>query len=762
MSGDFHPGNLSFTHGALAPALRQVPAEYQMPVPMQMLPRAADRPNAIRDASSMLLRYWKLILACTLLALLAVPLILAFVAPVYEADALVQLEVGDKGPSRAPTGDMFPVTEQSAPVTAEIELLKSRLILGTVVDRMRLDLIARPHFMPGPTAWQEARPVWLETLRALRLPVDRFAWGPSQIVVDQLDLPPGLMSRPLVLRSRPGGEYTLFDEKRVLLTGSMGVRAHASLPEGEIAMTVASLVGAPGTPYDVALMSRDDSVREFLKNFRATEQGKDSGLVRVTYRGEDPASAARAVNVAIEQYREKDVQWRTAKASRTLDFLKGQMPALKLRVESAEAALTRHKLANNAPDLATETALVLQQSVGAEDSLQRLRQQRADLQQRFTSKHPSMLAVDAQIAQASAMKTQIDGRIRTLPGSQRELATRTRDLEVAMRLYVAMLEESQQLDVAKSGTIGAVRIVDEAVAPSLPVFPLPGIVLAAALIFGLVGGAFLASLMNAVRNRVESVADLEDAIGPCCLATIRYSPLQRSVERAAARRGAGKPAAILALAHRGDRALDGIRALRAAILTDRLTIDGGVILVAGLAPGVGRGFVLTNLAISLMGTAQRVVVVDADPDGRGLGRYFVARDAGGMTDWLCRACNCVEDVVETGEDGYPDFVPAGRYVGPSLAMLEPQRVRSLLVELRRRYDYVLVNAPPLSAFGDGLVVAKSVDAVVLVGCQFQHRSSEVSDLTQRLVRAGVPFIGAVLNRMRSSDRLGYLGSASRA
>lgn len=766
MSGDFHPGNSSSMRNALAPAVRQIPAEYQSPAPLQMYSRPATPANALRDAFAMLLRYWKLILACTLLSLLAAPLILAFVVPVYEADALVQLELGDKAVTRAPSVDMFRMTERSGPVTAEIELLKSRLILGTVIDQMQLNLVARPRFFPVPAAWLAGQPEWVEKLRLLPLPLDRFAWGPASIVVDQLDLPPALMSRPLVLRSTGNGGYSLHDQTRLLLTGVVGTRASESLPEGEVAITVSSLVGEKGTPYDIALMSRADSTRNFLENFRATEQGKDSGLVRVTYRGEDPARVANAVNVAIQQYGDKDVQRRTAKASRTLEFLNGQLPALKRRVETAEAALTRHKLRNNAPDLPTETALVLQQSVTSEDTLQRLRQQREDLQQRFTDKHPSMLAVNAQIAQASAMKAQVDGRMRTLPGSQRELATLTRDLEVAMRLFVAMLDESQQLEVAKSGTIGAVRIVDEAVTPSVPVFPRPGIVLASALIFGLVGGVFLAALMSALRNRVESVADLEEALGPCCLAAIRFSHKQRYVERAARRRGPGKSAAILALAHRSDPALDGIRSLRAAILTDRLTAEGGVVLIAGLAPGVGRGFVLANLAISLMGSAQRVVVVDADPEGRGLRRYFKAQDAG-VTDWLARACNRVEDVVQQGADGYPDFVSAGQYAsssaaGPSQALLEPQRIRSLLVELRRRYDYVLVNTPPLSTFGDGLVVAKAVDGMVLVGRQFQHRSSEVSDLTQRLVRAGVPFVGAVLNQVHRSDRLGYLVSASRA
>lgn len=760
MSGDYHPGNSPSMRNALAPSLRQVPAEYSYQEPMQTFARQGAPANALRDALATLLRYWKLILACMLLALLAVPAILAFVAPVYEADALVQLDLGDKTAPRVPDRDMFGITGPSAPVTGEVELLKSRLILGPVIDQLRLDRVARPHVLPLPPAWLDAMPQWFAKLRMLPLPLDRFAWGPASIVVEQIDLPPALMSRPLVLHNLGSGAYTLHDEDRLLLKGMVGERASASLPEGEVAMTVTSLVGATGTPYDIELLSRADSVQNFLQNFRATEQGKDSGLVRVTYRGEDAALSARAVNVAIEAYRDKDIQWRTAKASHTLDFLNGQLPTLKTRMENAEAALTRYKLKNNAPDLPTETALVLQQSVTSEDTLQRLRQQREDLRQRFTDAHPSLLAVNAQIAQATAMKSQVEGRIRTLPGSQRELATLTRDVEVAMRLFVAMLDQSQQLDVAKSGTIGAVRIVDSAVTPSLPVFPRPALVLAAALIFGLVAGCFLASLMRATRNRVESVAELEDAIGPCCLATIPYSSRQRSVERASTRSGPGKPATILALAHRGDRALDGIRSLRAAILTDRLTADGGVILVAGLAPGVGRGFVIANLAIALMGTAHRVVVVDADPEGRGLRRYFGSREAG-VTDWMARACNRVEDVVQAGAEGYPDFVSAGLFTVSSPAVLEPQRVRSLLVDLRRRYDYVLVNAPPLSSFGDGLVIAKTVDGMVIVGSQFQHRSSEITDLTQRLVRAGVPFVGAVLNHMRRSDRWGFLGSASR-
>lgn len=763
MSGDFRDGFLRLPRHALAPRtnLGLAPQIYVEPVPAPVLARAMPVPNGLREAIRTLQRYWKLIAVCALIPLLIAPLILILVPPSYEADALVQVEARDTNASKTVSGEISGISGQLAPVSAEVELLKSRLILGAVIEQMRLDLVAAPRVVPLIGTWMAEQPRIRNALLWAHLLPSGYAWSGESIEIESIRLPPDLMGRPMTLLSGSMGHYTLFDQERELISGRVGEPAAAVVEEGRIELQVASLVGAKGTRFDVVLSSPADTIQGLLKDYRATEQGKDSGLIRITYRGRDPERITQAVNIAIREYQSKDIQWRTAKASKTLAFLDSQLPALKAKVEKAEAALTRHKLRNNAPDLPTETSLLLQQSVTADENLQQLRQEREGLQQKFTANHPSMMAVNARIAQSSSKKKQIDRRLLTLPGSQRELATLTRDVEVNMRLFVAMLEESQQLTVAKSGTLGMVRIVDEAVVPTSPVFPRPGIVLAAALILGLVGGGFLASLLMAARDRVETVADLEDAAGPCCIAAIRQSPRQRSLLRRGKGLDARAALPLLALTQRKDPALAGILMLRAAVLTDRTTREGGVILVGGFEAGVGRSFVLANLAAALVGASQRVVVVDADLEGRGLQRYFSSR-LNGVADWLSQRSSEVQELIEPGAEGRPDYVSSGGMFGEEFSALPPQRLRALLVELRSRYDYVLVNAPPLSKFADGLIVAKSVDAVIVIARQFQHRASAILDITNRLVRSGVPVIGTVMNQMRRSDRLGYLGAAKLA
>lgn len=756
MSGDFREGVPPMSRRALMPRLEPTLVPYQYVAPIPQLARSATSPNALREAIRTLLRFWKLIAACVLAMLLIAPLALIVLTPIYEADALVQVEVGEKTTTQTLSGETSGIKGQVAPTSAEIELLKSRLILGSVIDQMRLDVVAKPRVAPLIGAWLNTHEHARQWLGSARLLPNGFAWNGEQIEVGQFELPPALLGRALTLRSSSETEYAVYDEQRLLLFGVVGVLARANVAEGEISLLVESMTAAVGAPFDLMLSSRADTMQGLLKDYRATEQGKDSGLIRVTYRGSDPERIAQAVNIATLEYQAQDVQWRTAKASKTLDFLNDQLPALKLKVETAEAALTRHKLRHNAPDLPTETSLLLQQSVTTEESLLQLRQQWEELQQTYTDNHPSVMAVNAQIAQASSMKSQIDSRIRTLPGSQRELATLTRDLEVNMRLYVVMLDESQQLAVAKSGTLGMVRIVDAAVVPSLPVFPRPAIVLAAALIVGLIGGCFLASLLMAARDRVETVADLEDAAGPCCIAAIRHSPKQRALQRRSPARVGARSAPVLALQHANDPAMAGIRRLRAVILTDRLSAEGGVILIGGIDAGVGRSFVIANLAVALMSASQRIVVVDADLEGRGLQRYFSSQHVG-LTSWLSHRSNQIDELIEVGLDGEPDYLSAGGVMGESFGALPPQRLRSLLAELRGRYDYVLVNAAPLALFADALVVAKTVDAVVVVGRQFEHRASEVTDIVNRLARASVPVLGVALNQMRGSDRMGYLG-----
>lgn len=758
--GTFRDGRgsalLPASESRLAPTL--FAGHYQYPVAMPV--REAPQSSALQLALQVLQRFWKLILACVLMALMLALGLLAVVSPVYEADALVQVDLNDKSQSKALSDEMSGKTGAPTPVTAEIELLKSRLVLGPVVDELQLNIVATPSVLPVLGPWIASWPRAARAVRSMAPGWGGYAWGGEQLRLLSIDVPPSLLGQALTLRITAPQAYAVYQADRLLFSGNVGDSVVAPFPDGDLVLRVRSLSGDIGTRFDLAVSSRVDAIRQLLEGYRATEQGKDSGLIRISYRGEDPQQISSVVNIAIREYQDQDVRWRTAKAARTLEFLGSQLPALKKKVEAAEGALTRHKFNTEAPDLTVETGLLLQQSVSSEDTLLQLQQQREELTQRYTQYHPSMLAIDAQIRQATAARKRIERRIRTLPASQRELATLTRDLEVNMRLYVAMLDESQQLEVAKSGTIGVVRIVDTAVVPSQPLFPRPAIILAAALIAGLVGGIFLASLLGATRDRIETATDLERAAAPRCLATIRQSSKQRALQRGSARlRSHGDPT-LLAQAFPTDPAMDGLRRLRAAVMTEPATKDGAIILIAGMTPGVGRTFILANLAVMLVGAVQRTVMVDVDLDQRSLQRDFPSTGIG-VSEWLLGHAQSLDEVVEIAHPGLPDLVPAGRCTNLLRGSLTPQRLRSLLNELRARYDYVLVNAPPLSTFADSLLVATAVDGVILVASQFQHGARDVADLDQRLGRAGINVIGTVLNQVQLSDRLGYLGQAAR-
>jgi tyrosine-protein kinase Etk/Wzc len=748
----------SVSGSALAPTLFAGP--YQYPVGPVARPVAA--PSALRQGLATLMRYWKLIGACVVLALLVALLVLAVVEPVYESDALVQVDLKDKSFSKALTDEMSGTTGAPTPVTAEIELLKSRMVLGAVIDEMRLDVVAEPHFVPVVGKWIAKWPPLADVLRKAFGGRAGYAWADEHVDITAAAVPVAMMGRPLTLQIVGPGQYTVSDDGRKLLEGHVGEPARAKSPDGEMVLNVTQLVGEPGTRFDLVVWSRADAIRDLLERYRATEQGKDSGLIRVSYRGEEPQRIAQVLNIAIREYQAQDVSWRTAKAGRTQEFLASQLPALKQKVEAAEGALTRHKLVKEAPDLPVETGLVLQQSVALDQSLFELRQRREELAQRFTDVHPSIMAIDAQIAQANQAHKRVETRIRTLPSSQRELATLTRDLEVNMRLYVAMLDEAQQLGVAKSGTMGVVRVVDSAMVPSLPMFPKPGILLASALIAGLVGGGFLAAFLKATRERIESPADLERAATSRCLASIRKSTRQQGLQRRAARlRGRGEPT-HLALASPLDPAIEGLRRLRAAVLTASATENGGVILVAGMTPGAGRGFVLANLGVMLVGSGLSVVLVDVDLERASLQRNFPSPGSG-VSEWLRGDVRDLDDMIQTGAAGHPDVVPAGVCSQqPGGSCLTPQRLRPLFSELRERYDYVLINAPPLSAFADGLVLATAVDGVIVVVRHLRSREGQIAALDERLERAGVNVIGTVLNQVVDSDYLGRLGRSALA
>ena len=341
----------------------------------------------------------------------------------YESSALVQVEMEDTSSLDAALGELQSVLGgQETPVSAEIEIIKSRMVVSKVVDQLREFVVAEPRYFPViGRAWArtfgEEQPA--EPLLGLR----QFAWGGERIEVTNLEVSPELLGEEMRLTALGDGRYRLAgpDDHVLIEQGREGELEQHSTPLGAIVIFVQEIVARPGTEFIVQRRSRNRVISDLQAAMSVTERGRDSGILYITASGSSPEEAADRVNKLVQAYQRQNVERKSQEAQQTLDFLNEQLPKVKQELEAAEAKLNEYRLREGSADLTKETELVLERSVTLEQERTELEQKRQEALRRYTPDHPVIETIDAQLADTERRMEALRGEVNRLPETQQEL-----------------------------------------------------------------------------------------------------------------------------------------------------------------------------------------------------------------------------------------------------------------------------------------------------------------------------------------------------
>lgn len=284
------------------------------------------------------------------------------------------------------------------------------------------------------------------------------------------------------------------------------------------------------------------------------------------------------------EYVTQNVALKSSEAQQTIEFLDRQLPQLKRQLDDAEAKYNRFRNEKGTVNLSEEAKLILQQSVDSKTALLELQQRRVELRQRFTEKHPSVLALDKQIAAAENQSQSLGGKISGLPNLEQGALRLMRDVAVNTDLYTGLLNSAQQLRVLKAGKVGNVRVVDFAQDSEEPIKPKKALVIAMGVVLGAVFGVTTAFLRKAFFGGVENGDAIERATGLSIYATIPHSNEQQALDDAI-RQGV-KGFHILAHQNPADTTVESLRSLRTAIQFAMLEAENNVAMVTSPSPGV--------------------------------------------------------------------------------------------------------------------------------------------------------------------------------
>lgn len=693
-----------------------------------------------------LVAQWKLIALCIILSLVFALLYLRVTHDTYSVDALVQVE-DSKGASAALLGDLSQMIDQKSPAQSEIEILKSRLVLGSVIQALHLDLeITSSNDTLSHRLFNKA------DYSAEYAPKSvTFNDGRKSFNINQFDIPNYYLDRRLNL-SFKDKNFSLTDIKtdEIILTAPLNQLNVLNTRFGTWKVAIFTN-DTFDTDYFVQKNSLPAAVQNILSNYSVGERGKLTGILALNYQGQDKEHITKVLNAILAAYSAQNVERRSAETAQTLKFLDEQLPDLKKQLDDAERLFNKFRQQYNTVDVTKESELYLTQSITLETKKIELQQQQADLAAKYTAEHPAMREINAQIGAIDKQITELNSTLKQLPDIQRQYLQLFREVEVKTQLYTALLNSYQQLRIAKAGEIGNVRIVDTAVEPVEPIKPKKIQILILAIFLGGFLGALVALLRNMLRTGVKDSAQIEREFDLPVYATVPRSPVQETRMSILKKK---KSIPILAVKHSDDIAIESLRSIRTAIHFALSNAKNNIIMVAGPAPEVGKSFISTNLATIFAQGDKKVLLIDADMRRGYMHKYFDVEVKPGLSEFLSNQVELSQVIHNTQVNGL-DVITRGKSPTNPSEMLSSQKFKTLLDELSTQYDHIIIDTPPVLAVTDGIIISQYAGVNLLIARYSKSQMKELELSLNRFEQAGVKVNGFILNDIQRTAGAGY-------
>ena len=361
-----------------------------------------------------------------------------------------------------------------------------------------------------------------------------------------------------------------------------------------------------------------------------------------------------------------------------------------------------------------------------------------------------------QMAQLESRRDRLVERVGGLPETQQELLRLARDVKVSTEIYTAMLNNTQELDIVRAGTVGNVRIIDDAIVDtSQPVKPKKALIVVLATLLGGMLGVAIALLKHALNRGIEN-PELIEQLGLPVYATVPFSKDQQTLERSFK----GKPTQamsshLLAATNPADLAIESLRSLRTSLHFAMLEAKNNVLMISGPSPSVGKSFVSANLAAIVAQSGKKVVLVDGDMRKGYVHKLLNKSPEPGLSGLLA-STHTLADVIHKTEVEGLHFVTRGQIPPNPSELLMHANFEALLQQLSKIYDMVIVDTPPILAVTDAALVGRFAGTSLIVTRFGLNPAKEIQTTLQRFRNNGIEIKGAIFNAVeKKASAYGY-------
>lgn len=548
----------------------------------------------------------------------------------------------------------------------------------------------------------------------------------------------------------------------------------------------------------------------FLENV-VLKPVKNSRLVRILYESPDPEEAANIANALAETFIKANLDRRYKASSYAKTFLEKQTLQIRANLEDSEQRLADYARERGIIDLKDKLAILMQRftemntelveveaqrilaeveyqdmlkngsastvSVLESPVIQYLKESKATLEAEYRELgevykpgYPKMLQLKEQIAEldreiadeseiiASSIKNEFEVMVRaeamiwmrleeikeeilTLQDSSIDYQALSREVETNRELYDGLLQRMKEVGITAGIGTNNISVIDPAEVPRFPYKPSLVMNLAIAIVFGLFGGIVLAFLSESMDDTVKSSEQIEKLVG---------APMLGVIPRVSTSTLHKKAQSLALLAHQDPKSAlaEAFRSMRTSLIFSTSEGAPGVLHFTSSNPSEGKTSSSVNTAITFAQTGNKVLLVDADLRNPSLHKVFSFPNTEGLTNYLTSNIEPTQIARATNIDHL--FVVTSGPISPNpVELIASGKMAEFLDLAKEKFDYVIIDGPPVIGLADALVLGNLARATLFVIEAGSTRSGALSASIKRLAGANTRIVGCILAKVGS-------------
>ncbi|WAZ74723.1 polysaccharide biosynthesis tyrosine autokinase [Providencia stuartii] len=640
--------------------------------------------------------------------------------PIYQANATLQYDKMSQVSLLDQMSDVMPFANSNSQVDSEIEVIKSRMVLGKTVADLNLDTQVAPAGF-----------------------FDRLWGDKASVAISLYSLPEHLIGEPAILTYLGENRYTLHIDNQTV-EGKVG----ELLKQDEISLLVSSINAEVGQEFTLSKNARYSTIENLRKTLAIAEVGKGTGIISMEIKGSDKAENVQILNSIIQNYVDQNTERKKEVTNNTLLFLDEYLPKIKAKLDNYENQLNAFRKKNESIDLSLEAKSALDSALQVEEKLNELTFKEVEIQQLYTRNHPAYQSLLDKRQQLLREKEKISKNIQKLPNTQQQIVRLTRDVESEQAIYNQLVAKQQELSVLNSGITTDVRIIDSAESQPNAVAPKKSLILVLATILGFIVGCAYVIAREFFNNKIKGTEDI-DALGVNVYATIPFSNYEKKLIAA----GNKRP---LALENPADTAVEAIRSLRTSVYFSVMNQGNNLVMISSASPGVGKSFVTSNMAVVLANAGKKVLLIDTDLRKGRIHKAFGLSNKAGLSEYLAQQ-DITQPVIHRGVIENLDVICRGKNVTHSSELLMGERFKHLLDTVKGQYDIVVIDTAPILAITDSAIIGKYVGTSLLIAYYGVNTVKDIELSLKRFKQNDIEITGVILNGIDAkSDDYNYV------